>query len=108
MRSCRSVVINAIRRDIYLLFQGAGSELWYRPKQKPAAVRYLMGVSDIREKQRKFYFVTVNSNTSRDQAGSSMSCYYSLHSCLRYKKSSSGFRMPVSDIGECPIIIIDV
>ena len=59
----------------HLLFQGAHSELWYRRKQKPATVQYLMGVSDVREKQRKFYFVTVNSNTPSDQAESSTSCY---------------------------------
>ena len=59
---------------MYLLFQGADSELWYRPKQKPATVRYVMGVSDIREKQRTFYFVR-NSNTPSDQAESSTSCY---------------------------------
>ena len=56
-------------------FHGADSELWYRRKQKLAVVRYLMAVSDIREKQRKFYFVTVNSNTPRDQAESTTSCY---------------------------------
>ena len=31
---------------MYLLFQGKDSKLWYRLKQKSAAVRYLMGVSD--------------------------------------------------------------
>ena len=61
--------------ETYLLFQGADSELWYHRKQKPAAVQYLMGVSDIQEKQRKFYFVTVNSNTSSNEAESSTSCY---------------------------------
>ena len=60
---------------MYLLFQDTDSKLWYRRKQKPAAVRYLMGVSDIRKKQRKFYFVNVNSNTPSDQAESSTSCY---------------------------------
>ena len=53
------------------------------------AVQYLMGVSDIRGK-----------------AAEVLPCDYSLHSCLRYKKSSSGFRTPVSDIAECPIIDI--
>ena len=52
---------------MYPLFQGADSELWYHRKQKPAAVRYLMGASNIQEKQQKFYFVTVNSNTPNDQ-----------------------------------------
>ena len=33
-------------------------------------------------------------------------CNYSLHSCLRDMKSLPGFRTPVSDIGECPIIDI--
>ena len=75
VQSCRSFVITASRRDMYLLFQGADSELWYSRKQKPAAVRYLMGVSDIQEKQREFYFVTVNSNTPSDQAECSTSCY---------------------------------
>ena len=53
------------------------------------------------ERQRKFYFVTMNSNTPSDQAESSTSCFYALHSCLRYKKSLSGFCKPVPDIGEC-------
>ena len=62
---------------MYLLFQGADSELWYRRKQKPAVVRFLMGESDIREKQRKFNFVDAKSNTlsDQDESTSSLSCY---------------------------------
>ena len=53
---------------MYPLFQGADSELWYHRKQKPTGgCPILMGVSNIQEKQQKFYFVTVNSNTPNDQ-----------------------------------------
>ncbi len=61
---------------MYLLFQGADSKLWYRRKEKPTGVRYLMGVSHILGKTAKFYFVTMNSNTSSDQAEFSTSCYH--------------------------------
>ena len=86
---------------MYLLFQGADSELWYRRKQKPAAVRYLMGVSDIREKQRKFYFVTVNINTPSDQAESSTSCY---RVTTLYIHALDARNLRLVSVRQCPIL----
>ena len=87
---------------MYLLFQGADSELWYRRKQKPVAVRYLMGVSDIvREKQQKFYFVTVNSNTPSDQAESSTSCY---RVTTLYIHALDTRNLRLVSVRQCPIL----
>ena len=85
---------------MYLLYQDADSELWYRRKQKPAAVRYLMGVSDRREKQRKFYFVTVNSNAPSDQAESSTSRYRVNMHVL----DTRNLRFVSNSIRQCPIL----
>ena len=81
---------------MYLLFQGADSELWYHRKQKPAAVRYLMGMSDVCEKQRKF---TINSNMPSDQAESSTLCYYSL-----YIHALDTRNLCLVSVCQCPIL----
>ncbi len=86
---------------MYLLFQGADSELWYRRKQKPAVVRYLIGVSDIREKQRKFYFVAVNSNKPSDQAEFSRSCY---RVTTLYIHALDTRNIPLVSVRQCPIL----
>ena len=75
MQSCPSVVITASRRDMYLLFQGADSELWCTVESKTGGCPIFDGRVRYTGKQRKFYFVTVNSNTLSDQAESSTSCY---------------------------------
>ena len=49
----------------------------------------------------------MNSNTPSDQAESSTSCYRVTTLYIHAKKSSSGFRTPVSDIGECQTISHD-
>ena len=76
----------------------------------------ITGVSDIWEKERKFYFVVVNSNTPSDQAESSTSCYrvttlyiHALHTTNLHLVSIRQCPiLGVSDIGsvrywECPI-----
>ena len=70
-------------------------------KAKLAAVRYLMGVSDIREKQRKFYFVTVNSNTPSDQAESSRSCY---RVTTLYIHALDTRNLRLVSVRQCPIL----